>query len=147
MLPIVTDGVVWFVGMSWDLQIYAIYEYFCLVLLSLSLVIVVVLYIHDLVQLLLSLFFILVMLPFVANKDEYIKMAEPIEMPFEMWTRMHGSKQTCIRRDPEPHTKRGNFEGESDRPRTYRDMSGGRYTQSDSAGDNTDTVRMPIGVY
>ena len=59
-----------------------------MVLLSLSLVIVVVLYIHDLVQLLLSLFFILVMLPFVANKDEYIKMAEPIEMPFWLWTRV-----------------------------------------------------------
>ena len=32
-------------------------------------------------------------------------------------------------------------------PRTCSDMSGGRYTQSDSAGGRTDTVRMPIGVY
>jgi len=30
-------------------------------------------------------------------------------------------------------------------PRTCPDMSGGRYTQSDSAGGSTGTVHMPIG--
>jgi len=33
------------------------------------------------------------------------------------------------------------------RRETWPDMSGGRYTQSDSAGGRTGTVRMPIGVY
>ena len=31
------------------------------------------------------------------------------------------------------------------RPRTFPDMSCGRYTQSDSAGGSTGTVRIPIG--
>jgi len=33
------------------------------------------------------------------------------------------------------------------RPRTCRDISDGRYTQSDSAGGRTGTVGTPIGVY
>jgi len=40
---------------------------------------------------------------------------------------------------PDPHVKE-----QSGRPRTCPDMSGGRYTQSDSAGGRTSTVRMPI---
>ena len=39
------------------------------------------------------------------------------------------------------------FEAKMVRPRTCPDMSGGRYTQSDSAGGRTGTVRMPVAVY
>jgi len=37
--------------------------------------------------------------------------------------------------------------GKGGQLRICPDMSGGRHTQSDSAGGSTGTVRMPIGVY
>ena len=71
------------------------------------------------------------------------KTAAPIEMLFGMWTRvdprnrvLHGL-QILTREGAILRAKRG----------PAQDMSGGRYTQSDSAGGRTGTVRMPIGVY
>ena len=51
------------------------------------------------------------------------------------------SKEPRVRWGQDSHVK-GSFEGESDQFRT----SGGRYAQSDSAGDSTGSVRMPTGV-
>jgi len=39
------------------------------------------------------------------------KTAEPIEMPFRMWTRM-GPRNRVLDGGPDPHSGRGNFEGE-----------------------------------
>jgi len=54
---------------------------------------------------------------------------------------------THIRRSPGSHARMGSFEGVKCRPRTCPDMPGGRYTQINSAGGSTDTVRMAIEVY
>jgi len=51
------------------------------------------------------------------------------------------------RKEVYPHTCRDNFEGEKGPAQTCPDMTGRRYTQSDSAGGSTGTVRMPIGLY
>jgi len=73
------------------------------------------------------------------------KTAAPIEMPFDVDS--GGPNEPCIGWVPDPHTWRGQFRGENWRPRTCTDMSCGRYTQSDSAGGSTETMRMPIVVY
>jgi len=39
------------------------------------------------------------------------KMAEPIDMLFKIWTRVDTGKHV-LDRGPDPHTGRGNFEGE-----------------------------------
>jgi len=56
------------------------------------------------------------------------------------WPKEPRARCGCISR-----MRMSNFDGESGRPRTCAEMSGGRYTQSDSAGGNTGTARMPIG--
>jgi len=48
---------------------------------------------------------------------------------------------------PDTHKINGNFEGEKGPARTCSDMSGGRYTQSNSAQDRTSTMLMQIEVY
>jgi len=63
-----------------------------------------------------------------------------------LWTRV-GPKKHVLDGGPDPNTWMGNFEGESGRPMTCPDTSGGRYTQSDSTGGSTGTVQMLIGVY
>ena len=70
------------------------------------------------------------------------KMAEPLDEPFGLWP-----TEPCIRWGLDPDTRMGNFEGERDQPRTCRDMSEGRYTQSDSAGGSAGRVRMLIWMY
>jgi len=74
------------------------------------------------------------------------KTAEPIEMPFGMWTWI-GQRNHVLDGVQIPKRKSGNFEAGSSRLGACLDISGGRYTQSDSAGGRTGTVRMPIGVY
>jgi len=70
------------------------------------------------------------------------KAAEPIVMLFGMW--LHVSPWNhMLDNGPDPQTRRGNFEGEDGLP-LY--IPSGRYSQSDSAEGDTDTVRMPIGV-
>ena len=68
---------------------------------------------------------------------EYWKTAEPIEVLFGMWTRV-GPRKHVLDEGPDPHTRTGNFVGEK---------GPAWYTQSDSAGGSTGTVRMTIGVY
>ena len=57
-------------------------------------------------------------------------MDEPIEMPFGIWTLMV-PKNCELDRDPDPHIRRCNFEWEK---WSAQVMSGGQYSQSDSAG-------------
>jgi len=73
------------------------------------------------------------------------KTSEPIEILFGMWTRV-SPKNHVLDGSPDPHTGSGNYDGANrGRRGTCPDMSGGRYTQSDSAGGRTGTVRC--GVY
>jgi len=74
------------------------------------------------------------------------KTVEPIEMPFGMLTRVDPMNQ-ILDGGPDLHTRRGNLEGEKATAQDITDMSGGRYTQSDSAGGSIGTVLMPIVVY
>jgi len=74
------------------------------------------------------------------------KTAEPIEMPFGLWTRVtprnHALDGARI-----PTHDGAILRAKRRRLRTCPDMSDGRYTQSDSAGGSTGKVRMRIGVY
>jgi len=74
------------------------------------------------------------------------KTAEPIEMPFGTWTRV-GSRNPVLDGGPDPHTRRGNFEGEKGRPVSCPGMFRGRYIQSDSRDVSTGMVPMPTGAY
>jgi len=77
------------------------------------------------------------------------KTAERIEMPFRVCTQV-GSRNHVSLLDVGvqlPTREWGSFKGKRARSRSCQDMSGGRYTQSDSAGGSTGTVRMLIGVY
>ena len=68
------------------------------------------------------------------------KTAELIEM--RLGCVLGGPKEPCVRRDPDPHTWRGNFKGEKG---LAYDMPGhvwGRYTQSDLARSGTGAVQM-----
>ena len=60
------------------------------------------------------------------------------------------SKEACIRwesRSPWLKGERGkNLRAKSSRPVTCLDMSGGQYTESDSAGGRTSMVQIPVGV-
>ena len=69
------------------------------------------------------------------------KVTEPIVMPFGMLTRV-GLRNHVLDKRPDPHTRSSNFEGEKG---PTQDMPDGQYTQSDSAGGSTSTVRMPTG--
>ena len=71
------------------------------------------------------------------------KAAEPIVMPFGMFTRM-GPRNHVLDGSPDTNTRRANFEGENGLVQD-KDV---RYTQRDSAGARTRTVRcgMPIGL-
>jgi len=71
------------------------------------------------------------------------KTAESIETG--MWTRVC-PRTMFYMESRSPRVKR-QFEDERGRLRACPDKSGGRYFQSDSAGGNTGTVRMPIRVY
>jgi len=81
----------------------------------------------------------------VCHDREPYKMAEPIVMLFGMLTRV-GPRNHVFDGGPDPHMGRGNFEGVKGPTRTCPDMSGDRYTESDSAGGSTGMVQMPTGV-
>jgi len=75
------------------------------------------------------------------------KTAEPVKMPFGLWTRVGPRNQVL---DGFQIPTRGEIlRGKSGQPKTCPDMSQGRYTQRDSAlaGVRTGMVRMLIGVY
>ena len=67
-------------------------------------------------------------------------MSQPIKVPFRMWTRVNWGNH-ILDEGPDPYTGRDNFEGEK---RPDQDMTGGRYSQSNSVGDTTNMVQMPI---
>jgi len=71
-------------------------------------------------------------------------MANPIKMPFGMWTRV-GAKNHALDGVQIPHIK-GQFKGKRASP-VHAHMSDGQYTQCDSSGDRTIIVWIPIGVY
>jgi len=67
-------------------------------------------------------------------------------MVFGMLTRV-GLRNHVLGGAPDPHTWKGNFQGEKGLAQDMPDMSDDRYTQSNSSGVSTSMVRMPIGVY
>jgi len=69
------------------------------------------------------------------------KAAEPIVIPFEMWTRV-GLRNHVSDGDPDPHTRRGNFE---DANELAQDMSSVRYIQSASTASCNCLVWMWSG--
>jgi len=85
------------------------------------------------------------------------KTAEPIEMPFKMWTgagaKRHvfdgvqiPAREGAISRARGPAQDMEPCIVAFSMPRTWPDMFVGRYTQSDSAGGSTGTVQMPTGL-
>jgi len=74
------------------------------------------------------------------------KTAEPIDIPFGLWTRI-GSRNHVLDGGPDPMHEGAILRAKRGQPRTCPDMSVGRYTQSNSAEGRTVAVRVLIGVY
>jgi len=74
------------------------------------------------------------------------KVAELIVMLFGIWSQV-GPRSNVLDGGPDPPCKETILRVKRGRPGTFLDMSGGQYTQSDSAGGSTGMVLMPIGVY
>jgi len=85
---------------------------------------------------------------FVKHRDSFrcAKTAEPVEMPFEMWTRV-GPRKHVLDGLQIPTCEGAILRVKWGQRRTCPDVSSGWYTQSDSTGGSTGTVQMPTGVY
>jgi len=74
------------------------------------------------------------------------KVAELIVMLIAMWSQV-GPRNNVLDGGPDPPCKEAILRVKMGRLGTFLDMSGGQYTQSDSAGGSTGMVLMPIEVY